>query len=142
MRAIRVSEEWQRAGVYFVRTLAMCRGFGAPLTGEFSEDTPESEYILVLEGEDPVSTCRIRLVDVRTGKIERVVTLEEYRGQGYGAAAIEAAEAWLAEKGAERILVNSRIASVGFYEKLGYTPDYEKQSGSGLFACVMTEKQL
>ena len=50
MKAVRVTEEWQRAGVHYVRTQAMCLGFKIPLEGEFSDDTPEDEYILVMDG--------------------------------------------------------------------------------------------
>ena len=39
MKAVRVTEEWQRAGVHYVRTQAMCLGFKIPLEGEFSDDT-------------------------------------------------------------------------------------------------------
>ena len=41
MKAVRVTEEWQRAGVHYVRTQAMCLGFKIPLEGEFSENIPE-----------------------------------------------------------------------------------------------------
>ena len=50
MKAVRVTEEWQRAGVHYVRTQAMCLEFKIPLEGEFSDDTPEDEYILVMDG--------------------------------------------------------------------------------------------
>ena len=43
MKAVRVTEEWQRAGVHYVRTQAMCLGFKIPLEGEFSDDTPEDD---------------------------------------------------------------------------------------------------
>lgn len=142
MEVIRVSEEWQRAGVHYVRTQAMCLGFHIPLEGEFAEDSPEQEYILVLDENIPVATCRLHQIDETTGKIERVATLEEYRGKHYGSAGILEAEKWFKERGVTRIIINSRVAAVGFYEKLGYTPDYSKTSGQGEFACVMTEKQL
>ena len=83
MKAVRVTEEWQRAGVHYVRTQAMCLGFKIPLEGEFSDDTPEDEYILVMDGIYPVSTCRLHYLDEHTGKIERVATLESYRGKHY-----------------------------------------------------------
>jgi GNAT superfamily N-acetyltransferase len=142
MEAIRVKKEWQRAGVHYVRTQAMCLGFGVELSHEFSGDSPEDEYILVLDGIYPVSTCRLHKLDEQTGQIERVATVEEYRGRHYGKAGILEAEQWLREKGAKRAVINSRIAALGFYEKLGYVPDYNKTSGAGDFACVMTGKDL
>ena len=35
MKAVRVTEEWQRAGVHYVRTQAMCLGFKIPLEENF-----------------------------------------------------------------------------------------------------------
>ena len=112
------------------------------LEGEFSDDTPEDEYILVMDGIYPVSTCRLHYLDEHTGKIERVATLESYRGKHYGQAGIIEAENWMREKGVTKIYINSRKAALGFYEKLGYTADFSQVSGSGEFECVMTEKEL
>lgn len=81
-------------------------------------------------------------LDENTGKIERVATLKEYRGQHYGAAAITAAEEWFAERGVKKIFINSRTEAVGFYEKLGYVADPKQITGTGAFQCIMTEKQL
>ena len=72
MEAIRVKDkEWQLAGVHYVRTEAMCNGFGVSLEMEFGEDKAGDEYILVLDGIHPVSTCRLHQLDENTGKIER-----------------------------------------------------------------------
>ena len=62
MKAVRVTEEWQRAGVHYVRTQAMCLGFKIPLEGEFSDDTPEDEYILVMDGIYPVFRLNKKLL--------------------------------------------------------------------------------
>ena len=107
-----------------------------------SDDTPEDEYILVMDGIYPVSTCRLHYLDEHTGKIERVATLESYRGKHYGQAGIIEAENWMREKGVTKIYINSRKAALGFYEKLGYTADFSQVSGSGEFECVMTEEEL
>lgn len=78
MEAIRVTDkEWEIAGVHYVRTEAMCNGFGVSLEMEFGEDKAGDEYILVLDGIHPVSTCRLHQLDENTGKIERVATLNE-----------------------------------------------------------------
>lgn len=39
----------------------MCNGFGVSLEMEFGEDKAGDEYILVLDGIHPVSTCRLHL---------------------------------------------------------------------------------
>lgn len=143
MEAVRVTKdkEWLKAGVYFVRTQAMCFGFDVPLEMEFEDDTAEQEYILVLDDGKPVSTCRVS-VEEGVGHVERVATLESYRGKHFGAAGIVAAEQWLKEKGVKKIAINSREAALGFYEKLGYVADHTQVSGSGEFRCIMTTKTL
>ena len=142
METIRVTKEWQRAGVHSVRIQAMCIGYKIPMEQEFEGDTPEETYILVLDGIYPVSTCRLHYLDEKTGQIERVATLKEYRKQNYGRAAILEAEKWMQENGVSKIIINSRQEAVGFYEKLGYVPDYTKVSGTGDFSCVQTSKIL
>lgn len=120
----------------------MIREFGVSLDREFADDTPQSTYILVLDGDYPISTCRIHYLEAGVGKIERVVTIGEYRGRGYGAVAIKEAEKWMQENGVKKIYINARVAAVDFYIKQGYTPDYSNISGEGLFECVMTQKTL
>ena len=139
---IRVTEEWQRAGVHYIRADAMCRGYAIPLGMEFAEDTPEDAYVLALDGIIPVSTCRLHYIDDKNGKIERVVTLESYRGQHYAAQCVQEAEKWMIEKGVRTIWINSRETAVGFYQKLGYEADWTTVTGSGMFVCVMMHRSV
>lgn len=143
MEAIRATETWQRAGVYYVRTEGMVNGFHIPLSGEFDTDTPDTPYILVLDGIYPVGTCRLHfLPEEGIAKIERVCVIEAYRKKGAGRLAIEAAEAWIREKGYEKIVITSRDEAVGFYQKLGYTVDFNKKETGGMFDIIYTEKVL
>lgn len=159
MRAIRVEDsEWARAGVYYVRTEAMVLGFHVPLEGEFADDTRESEYILVVDGEGrPLSTNRIHLMpDQGFAKIERVATISTARRLGAGRLGIEAAEEWISEKGYQRIVITSREEAVPFYEKLGYRARYdmdpktlapkkeggEEPAGDPRFVCIYMEKAM
>ncbi len=128
MKAIRVaSEEWARAGVYYVRTEAMVFGFDVNLEGEFSDDDRDSEYILVVDDRGkPLSTNRIHLLpEEGFAKIERVATVRDARHLGAGRLGIEAAEEWILEKGYRKIVITSREEVVGFYEKLGYQVRYD-----------------
>lgn len=142
MTTIRVTKEWQRAGVHFVRTAAMCLGFNISPEQEFCDDTPDDKYILVSDGVTPVSTCRIHYLGGGKGKIERVATIKEYMGKHFGREAILEAEKWMKENGVKEVFINSREAALGFYEKLGYIPDYTTKSGSGDFVCIMTSKKI
>ncbi len=143
IHVIRTEHLWQRAGVYYVRTQAMVKGFHVPLEKEFDEgDTPETQYLLVLDEALPIGTCRLHITGEDTAKIERVCVLEEYRGKGIGKTAILAAEAWLLELGVKTIVITSRYDAVGFYEALGYQADHAKTDDTGIFQTIYMIKQL
>jgi GNAT superfamily N-acetyltransferase len=144
MKAIRVKEPWQLAGVHYVRTETMVKGFRIPLYEEFDErDSEMSLYVLVLDDIDPVAACRIRFSEgEEEAKIERVSVLKEYRNKGVGRLLIDEAEGWIRESGIKKICITSRDEAVGFYEALGYKADYSRQMDAGIFKIVYTEKIL
>jgi GNAT superfamily N-acetyltransferase len=132
---------WQLAGVYYVRTEGMVKGFGVPIDLEFEDDHFASKYILLSVDGLPVATCRPRILDADTAKIERVCVIESFRGKDFGKQVIQAAEQWLKESGVRRIIIHSRDEVAGFYEKLGYTVDWSRIH-QGFFPEVHTEKQI
>lgn len=142
--AYRVTEYWQRACVYYIRLDEFVHEFDFGVETELDDrDTPETPYILVMnERHVPVATCRLRYLDDKTGKIERVSTLKQFRKTGAGRVAIEAAEQWLQENGVTKIMINSRDTAVGFYEKLGYVTDWDSHQEGGPFGTVNTYKSL
>ena len=136
------NEEPLRAGVHFVRVESMLYDYDFPLEAEFNTDGPESEYVLVLDGNFPVSTCRIKYLDPGTAQIERVATVRAYRGQGAGRRAIEAAEQGLRERGIRKVKIHSRECAIGFYERLGYVTDRSQSEGEGDFILYWTTKDI
>lgn len=143
IQTIRATETWQRAGAYYVRIQAMARQYHITLRQEFDEhDTPEMKYIVLLDGDFPVATCRIYAIDDTSTMIGRVVVLPEYRGKGLGRQVIREAERWLRELGFRRAVVESRDVAVGFYEKLGYVADDSRRIHGETFECVRMEKGL
>ncbi|MDR2797228.1 MAG: GNAT family N-acetyltransferase [Treponema sp.] len=141
LKILRVSETWQLAGVYYVRTEGMVKGFQVPLDWEFADDSPSSQYLLILDRGLPVATCRLRILTDTTAKIERVCVLESHRDRNIGKRLITDAEAWFRERGIKTAIITSRDAVVGFYEKLGYRADWN-QIHEGFFKEVYMEKNL
>lgn len=144
MKAVRVKEHWQLAGVHYVRTETMVKGFRIPLHKEFDEgDSEQASYVLVLDDIYPVAACRIHFPDKEeAAKIERVSVLQEYRNKGVGRLLIEEAENWIRGSGIKKICITSRDEAVGFYEALGYKADYSRQTDTGIFKIIYTEKIL
>lgn len=143
IKVVRAEELWQQAGAYYVRIQAMAKKHHITLRQEFDEhDSPETKYIVLLDEEFPVATCRFFALDEEHAEIGRVVVLPEYREQGLGRKVIEEAEKWLAELGFRTAVVESRIEAVGFYEKLGYKKDVKRVLYGEVFTCIYMEKEI
>ena len=126
-----------------MRIQGMNRQYHIALQDEFDEhDGNESKYIVLLDDEYPVATCRFYELDNSTVLVGRVVVLPEYRGKYLGARVIIEAEKWIAELGYTEIFIDARLEATGFYEKLGYSKTDEKVFKSWKFDCTRMYKSL
>ena len=146
INVLRAEELWQQAGAYYVRIQAMARQYHITLREEFDEyDSPEAKYIVLLDDEFPVATCRLYELSgepVPTVMLWRVVVLPEYRKQGLGQRAVKEAEQWARELGYQKSVLESRDVAVGFYEKLGYEICDGQIIHGDTFDCIRMEKML
>ena len=140
---MRATETWQQAGAYYVRIQGMAKQHNITLRREFDEhDTPDTKYIVLLDGDFPVATARFYPIDGVSAMIGRVVVLPEYRGKGLGEKVVGEAENWLRELGYTTAVVESRDTATGFYEKLGYTVTDSSIIHGDTFDCIRMEKKL
>lgn len=142
-KVLRATKLWQQAGAYSVRIQGMGRQHHIPLDVEFDEhDGPNSRYIVILDDEYPVATCRFYELDKNTVMLGRVVVLPEFRGQGLGKKTIEEAESWIAESGYSCIKIESREEAVEFYQKLGYVIEDKSVIVGPTFRCITMNKKV
>ncbi len=146
LNVLRATETWQQAGAYYVRIQGMARQHHITLREEFDEhDTPDTKYIVLLDGNFPVATCRLYALpdeEIPTVMFGRIVVLPEYRKHGLGRTVVMEAEKWARDLGFQKAALDSRDVAVGFYEKLGYTGDYSRTVKSWAFTCIHMEKNL
>ncbi|MBP3871614.1 MAG: GNAT family N-acetyltransferase [Faecalicoccus sp.] len=143
IQVIRASKTWQQAGAYYVRIQGMARQHGITLEREFDEhDTPDTKYIVLLDDNFPVATCRFYPLDDESAMIGRVVVLPEYRGKRLGQRVINEMEAWLSELGYRKAVIESRDVAVDFYKKLGYVITDPTIIHGDTFDCIRMEKAL
>ena len=143
LEIMRAEYEWQRAGAYSVRIQGMNRQHHISLRDEFDEkDCDGTKYIVVLDEGYPIATCRFYEVDEKSVVLGRVVVLPEYRGKGIGALVVNEAEKWIKELGYSKVIVDSRLTAIGFYEKLGYKKEAEDVIQSGTFECIKMIKNI
>lgn len=143
IKTLRATELWQQTGAFSVRIQGMGRQHHISLRDEFDEhDNPDTKYIVILDDEYPVATCRWYELDSESVMLGRLVVLPEYRGKKLGNHVMAEAEQWIKEAGFTKIVIESREEVVGFYEKLGFTADYNRRIHGVTFNCVYMEKTI
>ena len=143
MEVIRAETTAQRAGAYYVRIQAMARKYHITLEQEFDEhDRPDTKYIVILDEDFPVATCRLYANDEKSVMLGRIVVLPEYRRRGLGSLCVREAEKWAIELGFEKSVLEAREEKVGFYERLGYTADRDRIINGETFTCIYMDKKL
>ena len=78
-------------------------------------------HFLLLDDDKPISTFRASEIDSETIKLQRICTLKNFRGKGYGRRSMEFAASYFREKGYKRLYLHSQEDSVGFYERCGFS---------------------
>ena len=143
MEVMRATEEWQRAGAYYVRIQAMAKKHHIALRQEFDDhDGDGTRYIVVLDNDFPVATTRMYELDKDSVMIGRVVVLPEYRGKKIGSLAVSECEKWAKELGFSRSVVESRDNKTKFYEQLDYKITGDEYIDGDTFRCIRMEKGL
>ena len=95
-----------------------------PLTLEIDQNEAYCiHFVLFDDADTPVATLRI-LPD-KSGKqalIQRVATLQPYRGNGYAFDLMTEALSFLTRQQFEFVELHAQLKAIPFYEKLGFTP--------------------
>ena len=121
----------------------MNRQYHISLRDEFDDkDCDGTKYIVLLDDGYPVGTCRFYELEKDSVILGRVVILPEYRGRKLGTLVVKEAEKWIAESGYSKIIVDSRLEAVEFYEKLGYLHECNEVTRNGVFDCIRMVKTI
>lgn len=87
---------------------------------EFDGQDETAEHLLAYLDGQPVGTARIRELDTRTAKIERLAVLPLARGKGIGRNLMEKAIDVAAKKNYEKVIINAQEYVKDLYIKLGF----------------------
>lgn len=106
-----------------VRNQVFVEEQGVPAELEVDElDKLESEciHVLMLHGEQPAGTARMKRYDSETAKIQRVAMMKQWRGQGFGRKLMEAVEDQARRNGYHYAILDAQTTARPFYEGIGY----------------------
>lgn len=137
----RIPGEGELADAFAVRRTVFIEGQDVSEEIEMDGRDDEAIHFVILDGEQPVGTARLRMPEPDTAKPERVAVLSAYRDRGIGRRLMESIETEAREQGCSRAVLHAQTAVVGFYERLGYEVTSEEFEEAGI-AHVEMEKDL
>ena len=109
-----------REAAFAIREVVFVDEQKVDLPLEFDGLDDDADHLLATLDGRAVGTLRLRRIDNKTAKIERVAVLKEARGQAIGAALVKAALERLREQGVANAKLHAQTYALDFYAKLGF----------------------
>ncbi|MDP2561883.1 GNAT family N-acetyltransferase [Psychrobium sp. 1_MG-2023] len=115
-----VAATWQQHQhqLEFLRDKVNVMEMRTPRSTEFDVKDPQSQHILITDGEQPVACGRI----TTTGVISRICVLPGYRGQGVGALVLKNLVKLARGNDLETITLSAKLETLEFYTRFGFEP--------------------
>jgi predicted GNAT family N-acyltransferase len=130
VRAVRDAAELEAALELRVRVFIGEQGVDAD--EELDEFDETSLQIVGLDESGVIATCRLREVEPRTWKLERMAVDARVRRLGVGGRLLAGAEQEARSRGAAEILLHAQRRAEGFYGSHGYVPEGETFPEAGI----------
>lgn len=99
-----------------------------------------SEQIIAYLDDKPVGTARVRYLDDRTAKIERLAVMPSARGLGIGKQIMEKALEVAAKNNIHEVIIHSQQYIMELHQKLGFQPEGEVFEEAGIPHVKMRKK--
>ncbi|WP_274309271.1 GNAT family N-acetyltransferase [Solibacillus daqui] len=118
VKLVTTDEDRERA--FTLRKEVFVKEQGVPITLELDEHDSTAIHFIVNDGNDTIATARLREIEPKIGKVERVCVLSSYRGKRLGILIMETVEQYASSIEFQKLKLNAQSYAVPFYEKLGY----------------------
>ncbi|QCC50490.1 GNAT family N-acetyltransferase [Halapricum salinum] len=99
---------------------------------EVDEHDETAIHLAAYDDGEPVGAGRFRTLDDRTGKVERIAVLADYRDGGLGRAIMGRIEEIAREEGVDRLVLHSQTRAAPFYARVGYEQVGEEFEEAGI----------
>ncbi len=109
---------------------------------EFDGKDDISEHLIAYLNQKVVGTTRIRYLDDKTAKIERLAVLSTARGQGIGKKIMIKALEVIANKNIPEVVIHAQEYVKVLYQKLDFVEEGEKFEEAGITHVKMIKKIL
>lgn len=107
---------------------------------DFDGHDVTSEQIIAYLDDQPVGTARVRYLDYKTAKIERLAVLSTARGKGIGKKIMEKAIEVVAENNIQEVVIHAQEYIKGLHQQLGFEQEGERFEEAGIPHVKMRKK--
>lgn len=104
---------------------------------EFDGKDELSQHLIAYLDQKAVGTTRIRYLDEKTAKIERLAVLSTARGQGIGKKIMENALQIIASKNVREVVIHAQESVKVLYQKLNFVEEGEIFEEAGILHVKM-----
>lgn len=119
---IRIAQSDDIVTCLMLRRIVFIDEQGVSEADEIDDLDDHSVHLLAWDGEHPVGTARLHIIE-NIAKIGRVCVILSHRGTGLGAALIRSAlDVAKAQDGVDQAKLGAQVHALGFYEALGFEP--------------------
>lgn len=127
--------------IYEIRYRVFQQEQGVDSKLEFDGFDDQCDHVLAYLNHQAVGTARIRYLNARVAKVERVAVLAHLRGRGIGKQLMETVLALLTDKGVSTAQIHAQVGVRSFYHQLGFVAEGETFEEAGIPHIKMS-KQL
>lgn len=118
IRVAKITEEFP--AIATIRKTVFQEEQGVNTALEFDGKDDICDHLIAYLDGQAVGTARIRYLDDKTVKIERLAVLSIARGQGIGQKIMEKALEFIANKNITEVVVHAQVYIKSLYQKLGF----------------------
>ncbi|MBD2726044.1 GNAT family N-acetyltransferase [Nostoc sp. FACHB-892] len=104
---------------------------------EFDGKDETSQHLIAYLDDKAVGTTRIRYLDDKTAKIERLAVLSTIRGQGIGKKIMENALQVIASQNIREVVIHAQTSVKVLYQKLDFVEEGEIFEEAGITHVIM-----
>lgn len=116
-----VTTEDDRNRAFSLRKEVFVKEQGVPLSLELDEHDETAIHFIVNDGDQTIAAARLREIEPKVGKVERVCVLSDYRGKRLGVLIMDTVEKHANALDFKNLKLNAQSYAVPFYEKLNYS---------------------
>lgn len=139
VKLVQNEQDLERA--FDVRKQVFVTEQGVPLHLEMDDFDQKAIHFIVNDGDTTIATARLREIEGKVGKVERVCVLKNYRGKRLGVLIMQMVEKFATEKEWKKLKLHAQSYAIPFYEKLDYIATSPEFMDAGIPHRVM-EKDI